>query len=123
MPTNDLITTSVEHRQGVVVLAVGGEIDTNTAPILHTVISQAIADKPSALVIDLSGVQFIASAGLRILVQTKDKVGGSADLAVVSSGGVISKLIRLIGLDATFLLSKTVDDALASVSTNMESRG
>jgi anti-sigma B factor antagonist len=123
MPANDLITTSVEHRQGVVVLAVGGEIDTNTAPILHTAISEALADKPSALVIDLSGVQIIASAGLRVLLQTKDKVGGSADLAVVSSGGAISKVIRLAGLDATFLLYKTVDDALASVSTNMESRG
>ena len=85
--------------------------------------SEALADKPSALVIDLSGVQIIASAGLRVLLQTKDKVGGSADLAVVSSGGAISKVIRLAGLDATFLLYKTVDDALASVSTNMESRG
>jgi anti-sigma B factor antagonist len=123
MPANDLITTSVEHHQGVVVLAVGGDIDTNTAPILHTAISQALADKPPALVIDLSGVQIIASAGLRVLLQTKDKVGGSADLAVVSSGGAISKVIRLAGLDATFVLYKTVDDALASVSTNLESRG
>jgi anti-sigma B factor antagonist len=123
MPANDLITTSVEHRQGVVVLAVGGDIDTNTAPILHTAISQALADKPPALVIDLSGVQIIASAGLRVLLQTKDKVGGSAGLAVVSSGGAISKVIRLAGLDATFVLYKTVDDALASVCTNLESRG
>jgi len=121
MPADELITTSVEYRQGVAVLGVSGEIDVNTAPILDTAICEALADRPSALVLDLSSVQFFSAAGLRVLSHSKE-VGGSTRLALVSSGGVVSTVIRLIGLDATFSLYKTVDDALASVSKVMESR-
>jgi anti-anti-sigma factor len=123
MGASELITTSVEHRNGAVLLAVEGEIDSCTAPILTTAISEALADKPPALVLDFSRVQFLAAAGLRVLLKTKDTVGSSANFALVCSSGVISKVIRLFGLDATFSLCKTVDDALASVSRNMESRG
>jgi anti-sigma B factor antagonist len=122
MAASELITTSVEHRKGAVVLVVGGEIDSSTASILDTAVSEALADKPPALVLDFSRVQFLAAAGLRVLLKTRDAVGSSANLALVSSSGVISKVVRLVGLDATFSLCKTVDDALTSVSTNMESR-
>jgi anti-sigma B factor antagonist len=122
MPADELITTSVEYRQGVVVLGVSGEIDVNTAPILNTAICEALAGRPSALVLDLSRVRFLSAAGLRVLAQTADQIGGSTHLALVSSGGVVNTVIRLIGLDATFSLYKTVDDALASVSKVMESR-
>jgi anti-sigma B factor antagonist len=120
---SDLITTSVEHRKGVVLLAVEGDIDSCSAPILNTVIFEVLADKPSALVLDFSRVQFLAAAGLRVLAKTKDTVGSSANLALVCPSRVISKEIRLVGLDATFSLCKTVDDALESVSTKTQSRG
>jgi anti-sigma B factor antagonist len=123
MSASDRLTTSVEHREGVVLVAVGCEIDAISAPILDRAISEALADKPPALVLDFSRVQFLAAAGLRVLSKTQDAVGKSANSALVSSSGIISKTIRLVGLDATFSLCKTVDDALSSVSTNMESRG
>jgi anti-sigma B factor antagonist len=122
MPADELISTSVEYRQGVVVVVVEGDVDLSTAPILHRAICEALAEKPSALVLDFSGVKFFACAGLRVLSQTRDEVGGSAALAVVSSS-VVSNVIRFIRPDATILLCKTVDEALASVYTNIESRG
>src|SRR5690348_15349555 len=123
MPTDELITTSVEYRRGgVAVLVVSGEIDVKTAPILDTAVREALADRPPALVLDLSRVQFFSAAGLRVLAQTEDQIVGSTHLALVSSGGVDNWMIRLIMLDATSSLYKTVDDALASVSKVMESR-
>lgn len=101
------------------VLAVGGEIDVTTAPALETAIADVLADEPSILVIDFSGVQFLGSAGLRILAQTAEKVGESAHFAVVASGPVTSRPIQVTGLDDTFSLYATVDDALCAIGTNI----
>ena len=54
MTTTEPLMTSVEHRYGVTVLAVGGEIDMVTAPRLEKAIDDVLADDPPALVIDLT---------------------------------------------------------------------
>jgi anti-sigma B factor antagonist len=122
MSPDELITISVEHQDGVVVLVVGGEIDVATAPVLDTAIVDVLAQEPSALVIDLAAVEFLGSAGLRLLVQTKDKLNGSGPLAVVATG-LVSRPIQLIGLDNVISLHKTRDDALTAVGKNTEHHG
>ena len=67
MTTTEPLMTSVEHRYGVTVLAVGGEIDMVTAPRLEKAIDDVLADDPPTLVIDLTDVTLLASVGLRLL--------------------------------------------------------
>ena len=98
MSPGDLIATSVQHRDGVVVLAVEGEIDIATAPVLDAAVAEALAEKPAALVIDLSAVTFLASAGVRILVQTAEQLSGRACFAVVASGVATTRPIQLTRL-------------------------
>ena len=79
MTTTEPLMTSVEHRYGVTVLAVGGEIDMVTAPRLEKAIDDVLADDPPALVIDLTEVTFLASVGLQLLARI-NLVGGPAGL-------------------------------------------
>ena len=123
MSPGDLIAISVQHRDGVVVLAVEGEIDIATAPVLDAAVADALAEKPAALVIDLSGVTFLASAGVRILVQTAEQLSGRACFAVVASGAATTRPIQLMRLDSMFALHETLDAALAVVSTDTDNRG
>jgi anti-sigma B factor antagonist len=120
LSATDPITISVAHREGVAVLTVGGEIDLATAPVLEGAIADALAENPPALVIDLSPVQFLASAGLQILVATQEKLGGSAHFAVVANGPATSRPIQLTGLDEIFALYPTLDDALNAVRTGAD---
>ncbi len=60
----DPISTSVQHRDGVAVLAVRGEIDMATAPAFKSGIAEVLAEDAPALVIDLLEVRFLGSAGL-----------------------------------------------------------
>jgi anti-anti-sigma factor len=115
LPTTDPIATAVADREGVTVLSVGGEIDLATAHALEAAITDALAGDPPALVIDLSTVQFLASAGLQILVATYEKVSKSARFAVVANGPATSRPIQLTGLDDVFALYPTLDDALTAV--------
>jgi anti-anti-sigma factor len=109
------ITTSVEHRDGVTVLAVGGEIDMASAPTLKEMIADVLAEHPPALILDLSAVRFLASAGLRILAETREKTDGSARFSVVAKGPVTARIIRLVKLDEVLSVHATLADALTAV--------
>src|ERR1700733_9440643 len=61
----DSITTMVADHDGVAVVSVSGEIDLVTAPALEQSIGAVVTDSPSALIIDLSGVEFLGSVGLK----------------------------------------------------------
>ena len=97
------------------VVSVTGEIDLVTAPTLEQALGTAIADDPPALVIDLSAVDFLGSVGLKILAATYEKLGKSTEFGVVARGPATRRPIHLTGLDKTFPLYPTLDDALTAV--------
>jgi anti-sigma B factor antagonist len=108
----DSITATVTDHDGVAVLSIGGEIDLVTAPALEEAIGGVVAENPTALIIDLSGVEFLGSVGLKILAATYEKLGSSAEFGVVARGPATRRPIHLTGLDKTFPLYPTLDDAL-----------
>ena len=111
----DAITTLVADHDGVSVVSVSGEIDLVTAPTLEQAIGAVVADSPTALVIDLSAVEFLGSVGLKILAATYEKVGEATEFGVVARGPATRRPIHLTGLDKTFPLYQTLDDALTGV--------
>lgn len=115
MSAPDSITATVADHDGVAVLSIGGEIDLVTAPALEEAIGAVAADNPSALVIDLSAVDFLGSVGLKILAATFEKLGDTAEFGVVARGPATRRPIHLTGLDKTFPLYPTLDDALNGV--------
>ncbi|CNY24775.1 anti-anti-sigma factor RsfB [Mycobacterium tuberculosis] len=104
MSAPDSITVTVADHNGVAVLSIGGEIDLITAAALEEAIGEVVADNPTALVIDLSAVEFLGSVGLKILAATSEKIGQSVKFGVVARGSVTRRPIHLMGLDKTFRL-------------------
>ncbi len=115
MSAPDSITATAADHDGIVVLSIGGEIDLVTAPALEEAIGGVVVDDPEALIIDLSGVEFLGSVGLKILAATYEKLGDSAEFGVVARGPATRRLIHLTGQDKTFPLYPTLDDALTGV--------
>ena len=97
------------------VVSVSGEIDLVTAPALEQAISAVVAGSPTALVIDLSAVEFLGSVGLKILAATYEKLSKQTGFGVVARGPATRRPIHLTGLDKTFPLYPTLDDALTGV--------
>ena len=121
MSANDPITISVEHPRGAVAVVVEGEVDMFTAPILETAIAEIVAAGPPSVVIDLSAVQLLASAGMRVLAEAHKKLAGSIFFAVIADGPFTRRPIQMIGLDQILWLYQTLDDALRAISTGRES--
>lgn len=117
MSAAEPITTAVDHREGVAVVSIGGEIDLSTAPAFEAAITGALDDDPSVIVIDVSEVSFMASVGLRILAATHEKVGESAHVAIVANTPATNRPLQMTGLDQVLALYPTLDDALTAVGT------
>ena len=76
---------NIEKENGVTFLKIDGRLDTTTAPELEKAIN-AEGDELKNLVLDFGGVDYISSAGLRVLLtaQKKMNIQGSMELANVS---------------------------------------
>lgn len=118
MAAADPITTSVAQRDGAAVVSIGGEIDLSTAPAFEEAIAKALEAHPAALAIELSGVTFMASVGLRVLAATNEKIGKSTRIAVVADNPAAARPIQLTGLDSIVALYATLDEALVALADN-----
>ncbi|MCV7445635.1 STAS domain-containing protein [Mycobacterium paraense] len=98
-----------------VVLTVSGEVDMLSAPQLAEAIRAALAAGPAALVIDLTKVDFLASAGMTVLVTAQAEVTPPTRFAVVANGSATSRPIKLMGLDNVLALYSTLDSALSRI--------
>jgi anti-anti-sigma factor len=98
-----------------VVLTVSGEVDMLSAPRLADAIHAALTPSPAALIVDLSKVDFLASAGMTVLLTAQDEVVPPTRFAVVAHGAATSRPIQLTKLDSVLPLYSTLDSALESV--------
>lgn len=107
-----------EHQiDGVVIVSAVGAVDMLTAPKLQEVIDAALDRKPAGLIVDLTEVDFLGSAGMQVLVLTQRKVDGDAKFAVVADGPATSRPLKITGLTDYVPLFSTLDVALADFAS------
>lgn len=94
----------------IVVLAAAGAVDMLTAPRLTEAIGVAAAKSPAGVIVDLSRVDFLASAGISVLVAAHAEVTPNARFVVVADGRAASRPITLVDIEIT--LYRTLEDAL-----------
>jgi anti-sigma B factor antagonist len=104
---------------GVVVLALTGELDMLTAPALEDAIASATGKEPSAMIVDLTKVRFLASAGLSVLVAAYLDVTPSAQFGIVADGVAVRRPLKLTGIDTLVTLFPTLQDALADFAREL----
>jgi anti-sigma B factor antagonist len=97
----------------VVVVALDGELDMLTAPALEKAIASAVSKEPTAVIVDLTKVRFLASAGMSVLVATYLDITPSTQFGVVAEGVAVRRPLKLTGIDTLVTLFPTLKDALA----------
>ena len=93
------------------VVNVQGELDLSTSAALRAAVEEAAGDTAPRVAVDLSGVTFMDSSSLGVLVACLKEVqerGG--ELRLVGVSGSPAKVIALTGLDAAFTIEASLDD-------------
>ncbi|HET6888159.1 MAG TPA: STAS domain-containing protein [Candidatus Udaeobacter sp.] len=96
------------------VLPLRGEIDLHVSPLVTASLTAMIEKKPERVVIDLSDVTYIDSAGLAALIQAMQKVeayGGKFLLAGLQE--TVRSIFEISRLDQVFRICPDTDTALA----------
>jgi anti-anti-sigma factor len=98
-----------------VVVSVSGVVDMLTSPQFEAAIAGALAKDPGALIVDLTDVDFLASAGMGVLVAARDRVAEGTGFAVVANGPATSRPLTLVGLAEVIGMCPTLDEARAAL--------
>ncbi len=94
------ITTKKEA--GKLTVAVKGILDTVTAPALEAELKKTELDGVSELVFDLSELEYISSAGLRVLLIAQKKMIGNGEFTVCGANETVKEILDITGFSDIF---------------------
>jgi len=101
---------------GIYVVRVDGELDLYTAPQLKDALDEVITAGHTSLVVDLTGVGFLDSTGLGVLLSGLKMIkalGQEGNLSLVVNDPHVSKVLRITGFEGLFDIHDSVGEALA----------
>jgi anti-sigma B factor antagonist len=108
------LNISVSTRPSHMLVSLTGECDTTTAPhLLNTLMAQAAAGT-LRVVIDLSGLRFIDSAGIHALLNGRSALAqNQGTLALASPQRIVARVLELTGIGQLIPIHQTVAEAMA----------
>jgi anti-sigma B factor antagonist len=104
-----------DNTREVSVMKVKGRVDSETTPELDEALGKLLQGNRNKIILDLQGVDFISSAGLRAIVkayQAAKKSGGDLRLASISTP--VEVVLRTVGMMQMLQMYPTEQEAMAS---------
>ena len=98
-----------------VVLSVDGRVDASNAAILEQKILAVIAAGENHLVIDCARLEYMSSAGLRVLLIAAKRLANTGKLGVASLNNQIREVFDIAGFSSIFQIYGTQDEAVAAL--------
>jgi anti-anti-sigma factor len=99
---------TVDEIEGMPVVRASGEVDLATAPTLQLVHDELTGRKPQALVFDFTGITYLDSSGLKVLLLARERLGSyGGQVMVISNASCVLKPLRLCGLDQMLAIFTT----------------
>ncbi len=99
------LSATVRTEAGGPVVRVVGEIDFDSAPLLHAVLREALATSPAApyVVVDLARVGFCDSAGLDVLIRARrEALAQGRVVRLRAPSEAVAQVLRLTGVGEIF---------------------
>lgn len=91
-------TSQVEWRDSVALVALSGDLDLATAPLLEGCLGPVEADGPASIMVDLRDLMFIDSTGLGVLLRARARAEMNGhQLLVVGASPAARRLFELTG--------------------------
>jgi anti-sigma B factor antagonist len=104
----------VERVGDAVVVRLTGELDLYNAHEVRSVLVDEAARGPERVVVDLSGVGFIDSTALGVVIEARTKLPNRRAFLLAAPAVETRRALEISGLDRHFELHDSVDDALGA---------
>lgn len=108
-----------ETTDDVSILAIAGEIDLGSAPQLRTALAPILDGATPRLVLDLSGVNFMDSTGIGVMVNALNRVSEkNGACAFCGLQARVKRILQIAGLTKKLPLYETMAEALKALETS-----
>ena len=92
------MTINVERDFELVTLEITGRLDTTTAPNLESVINE-LPEDTKELIFDMSGVEYLSSAGIRVLIGAYKKMNTNQGIMrIEKANDMVREVFEMTGL-------------------------
>ena len=92
------MTINVERDFELVTLEITGRLDTTTAPNLESVVNE-LPEDTKELIFDMSGVEYISSAGIRVLLGAYKKMNtNQGKMRIEKANDMVREVFEMTGL-------------------------
>lgn len=108
----DELSVKSEIKRNVAIVTISGRVDSVSAELLGSQLGRIVKEN-NKMILDLNGVTYLSSAGVRAIVRTlqsAEKSGGGVVLARVSD--VVEKVLETVGMMQMSRVFPSVDDAM-----------
>ena len=90
-------TASFETINNIAEITLSGELDASTAPIFKSEVEKAVGVDIKKLILIMKDLEYISSAGLRVLIFAKQKMGAKVDIYLVGMQELVRDTIEKTG--------------------------
>ena len=90
------MTIEIKKNANEIIIEVGGRLDTITAPVLEKTIAENVVDNQS-LVLDFKGLEYISSAGLRVLLASQKRMQKKGSMKLVGVCESVMEVLEMTG--------------------------
>jgi anti-sigma B factor antagonist len=111
---HDPPVAGVEELDAGVVVRLVGELDLYNAHLVRDELFAAAKREPQRLIVELSGVTFIDSTGLGVLIESRTRLANKQAFLLVAPGLETRRALEISGLDRHFAVHDSLDEALSA---------
>ena len=90
------MTIEIKRTNELTTVMLVGRLDTTTAPALDKTLCENIEDNAS-LVLDLKGLEYISSAGLRVLLGAQKRIGKMGSMKLINVAEIVMEVFEMTG--------------------------
>lgn len=102
-----------ERQENVLVLHISGRLDSLSSQELEQSIAKLIAQGETRILFDFRGVDYLSSAGMRMILATFKKIQGVlGQMALCSVGDGVMDILKMSGFDALLHVYSTKEEAI-----------
>ena len=91
-----MLNINKKEENGALAIALEGRLDTTSAPQLEAELKGAL-DGVSSLTLDLEGLEYMSSAGLRVLLSAQKLMNKQGEMTITHVNDVIMEIFEVTG--------------------------
>lgn len=105
-----------QRKDDILILELTGSIDPNTSPVLQKKVLDFIGSNEKKIILDFTNVEYISSAGLRVMLMAAKSMKKSGGQIILSSmKDFVKEVFDMSGFSTIFKIVNTTDEAVSEI--------